>query len=226
MSSTSLFEVLLNYWYRSVDGSHEIVRRLEGPQTRHLHQLAECSAQVSGYSGTQHKAFDSPEAAEEAFRGTYEVYTGKDAPPARKSKRGHVPGPILDSYCVDASCIGNPGPVEYQCVHLKTRKSVFHKGPLQGGTSNIGEFLALVHGLVLLRKKGIKIPIYSDSVNAINWVILKKCKTSMERNEANEELFALIDRAEVWLCDNTYPNSVLKWNTDAWGENPADFGRK
>ncbi|HPS27116.1 MAG TPA: ribonuclease H, partial [Bacteroidales bacterium] len=29
-----------------------------------------------------------------------------------------------------------------------------------------------------------------------------------------------------WLKANTYPNRVLKWRTDIWGEIPADFGRK
>jgi ribonuclease HI len=29
-----------------------------------------------------------------------------------------------------------------------------------------------------------------------------------------------------WLKENEYPNKILKWETRAWGENPADFGRK
>ena len=37
------------------------------------------------------------------------------------------------------------------------------------GTNNIGEFLAIVHGLALLKQKGFDMPIYSDSVNAISW---------------------------------------------------------
>ncbi|MBL8103913.1 MAG: hypothetical protein JNM02_15390, partial [Anaerolineales bacterium] len=42
----------------------------------------------------------------------------------------------------------------------------------------------------------------------------------------NEELFELIDRAEEWLKNNIYANKLLKWETQIWGENPADFGRK
>lgn len=26
--------------------------------------------------------------------------------------------------------------------------------------------------------------------------------------------------------NNTFENALLKWETKAWGENPADFGRK
>jgi ribonuclease HI len=40
------------------------------------------------------------------------------------------------------------------------------------------------------------------------------------------EVKNLIDRAEHWLKNNTYKNKILKWETKAWGEIPADFGRK
>jgi ribonuclease HI len=36
----------------------------------------------------------------------------------------------------------------------------------------------------------------------------------------------LVKRAEKWLEKNTYTNPILKWETQAWGEIPADFGRK
>ncbi|NMB50406.1 MAG: ribonuclease H, partial [Bacteroidales bacterium] len=39
-------------------------------------------------------------------------------------------------------------------------------------------------------------------------------------------LFELISRAETWLTENDYPNPIIKWETDKWGEIPADFGRK
>jgi ribonuclease HI len=127
---------------------------------------------------------------------------------------------------VDAACSGNPGPVEYQCVHTSTRKKIFKMGPLPGGSCNIGEFLALVHVLALLARKGIDAPVYSDSMNGISWVRQKKCKTCVERTETNAQLFALIDRAEQWLASHEYENRVLKWDTKNWGEIPADYGRK
>ena len=69
-------------------------------------------------------------------------------------------------------------------------------------------------------------PIYSDSRNAILWVKQKKCKTKLERTPRTEELFQMIERAEVWLKNNRYTTPILKWETKQWGEVPADFGRK
>ena len=62
------------------------------------------------------------------------------------------------------------------------------------GTNNIGEFLAIVHGLALLKQKGFDMPIYSDSVNAIGWVKQKKCKTKIPLDSKTEQLFLLIER--------------------------------
>lgn len=36
----------------------------------------------------------------------------------------------------------------------------------------------------------------------------------------------LVTRAENWLKTNTFSTKILKWETAAWGEIPADFGRK
>jgi len=134
--------------------------------------------------------------------------------------------PIVDSYSVDAACSGNPGAFEFRCVHNQTRKQIFRKGPYREGTNNIGEFLAIVHALILFYEKGISLPIYSDSKNAINWVLRKKCRTQLARNKENTEVFKMIENAEIWLRNNPLHNQVLKWRTDGWGEIPADFGRK
>ena len=137
-----------------------------------------------------------------------------------------LPASVIDnSLAVDAACSGNPGPMEYRGVHVASRQEIFHFGPMKG-TNNIGEFLAIVHGLALLKQKGFDMPIYSDSVNAISWVRQKKCKTKLPRNEETEELFKVIERAEKWLRENTYTTRILKWETKVWGEIPADFGRK
>ena len=137
-----------------------------------------------------------------------------------------LPSCVIDnSLAVDAACSGNPGPMEYRGVHIASRQEIFHFGPMKG-TNNIGEFLAIVHGLALLKKKGFDMPIYSDSANAISWVRQKKCKTKLPRTPETEELFLLIERAEKWLQGNTYTTRILKWETKEWGEIPADFGRK
>ena len=126
---------------------------------------------------------------------------------------------------VDAACSGNPGQMEYRGVYLKTGEEIFHYGPVFG-TNNIGEFLAIVHGLALLKQRGIDLPIYSDSRNALLWVKDKQCKTKLPRDSKSEELFQYIDRAEKWLRENRYHTRLIKWETDNWGEIPADFGRK
>jgi ribonuclease HI len=130
------------------------------------------------------------------------------------------------AWAVDAACSGNPGPMEYQAIDLQTGARIFHFGPMHG-TNNIGEFLAIVHALALMEKQGItnKV-IYSDSRNAIIWVQKKQCKTKLERNAQTEQLFQIIFRAEMWLRTHTFRVPILKWDTQNWGEIPADFGRK
>lgn len=66
----------------------------------------------------------------------------------------HLPPEVTpDALAVDAACSGNPGKMEYRGVYLKTGQVVFHYGPVYG-TNNIGEFLAIVHALALLKKMG------------------------------------------------------------------------
>ena len=140
---------------------------------------------------------------------------------------GTLPAAVTpNAVAVDAGCSGNPGPMEYQGVHLLTGNRLFHFGPVHG-TNNIGEFLALVHALAFFHKTGnTHTVIYSDSRTAIAWVRDRKCKSKLERTERNAHLFELIARAEYWLHTHTPINRVLKWETSKWGEIPADFGRK
>ena len=130
------------------------------------------------------------------------------------------------AWAVDAACSGNPGPMEYRCVDLATGAEVFHFGPVHG-TNNIGEFLAIVHALALMERDGIKGKIiYSDSRNAILWVKKKQCKTKLARTPRTEQLYRIIARAENWLRTHQLTTPILKWETQKWGEVPADFGRK
>ena len=187
----------------------------------------DCQLQIIGYEGAKYKSFDTREEAERALATSPYAYTGKNAKKkSEKVSSETLPACVIDnSLAVDAACSGNPGPMEYRGVHIASRQEVFHFGPTKG-TNNIGEFLAIVHGLALLKQKGFDMPIYSDSVNAISWVRQKKCKTKLPRTAETEELFKLIERAEKWLRENTYTTRILKWETKEWGEIPADFGRK
>lgn len=189
----------------------------------------ECQLRIKGYEGAKYKSFDTREEAERAFASSPYAYIGKNAKHAKNS--GKLPSESLpvavveNSLAVDAACSGNPGPMEYRGVHIVSRQEIFHFGPMKG-TNNIGEFLALVHGLALLKQRGFDMPIYSDSANAISWVKQKKCKTKLPRTSETEQLFLLIERAEKWLKENSYSTRILKWETREWGEIPADFGRK
>ncbi|MER3554054.1 MAG: ribonuclease H [Meiothermus sp.] len=195
----------------------------KGRKTGVFSSWGEVSAQVNGFPGAEYKAFDSQPEAETALARAYEEYKGKKA---AQSRLLNVPPPLIPSLAVDAACGGNPGLLEYRCVEVESGREVFHRGPYPQGTNNVGEFLAIVEALMLCREWRLSWPIYSDSVNALNWVAAKKARTNLVPDEQNTELFALITKAEGWLKENTYPNRLLKWQTESWGENPADFGRK
>lgn len=204
---------------------------------------AECKMQVEGQEGAKYKAFETREEATEAFEKGYTHYlksgrAQKEGAPSKSDDgttflsslqqipTGPIGKPLNESLAVDAACSGNPGDMEYRGVYTATGQEIFRVGPLPQGTNNVGEFLAIVHGLALLKQKGSRLPIYSDSRNAILWVKKKKCKTLLERTERNKPIFDLIERAEKWLNTQTYTTTILKWETSVWGEIPADFGRK
>ena len=186
----------------------------------------DCQLQIKGYDGAQYKSFDTLEEAEHALVSSPFHYIGKNA-----SQKEDIPKQLPENFdmncvAVDAACSGNPGPMEYRGVYLLTGQEIFHFGPVYG-TNNIGEFLAIVHALALMKQKNISMTIYSDSRNALSWIKQKKCKTKLERTTKTEELFQMIERAENWLKTHTYSEiPVLKWETEEWGEVPADFGRK
>ncbi len=205
-------------------------------------------AQVKGYPEAIFKAFSSREEAEIAFEeGPLEyvgqrttdnsqqtTVNGQQSPDrfellrkqaALKACQALPTAVDTQAIAVDAACSGNPGQMEYRGVYLKTGEEIFHYGPVFG-TNNIGEFLAIVHGLALLAQRGYTIPIYSDSVNAMLWVKRKQCRTTLPLNDKTQALHEHIRRAETWLRTHSYSNDLRKWETEKWGEIPADFGRK
>lgn len=186
------------------------------------------SRQVSGFPGAQFKSFASRDEADQAYRGAYASYAGKETKSVKRSPADlERMGVVIDSVVVDAACSGVPGPMEYRGVRLRDGEQLFHQGPYPDGTNNVGEFLAIVHALALLDRLGDgRMPVYSDSRNGIGWVRQKRCGTKLEHTAANEPIFELIARAERWLREHDWSNPVLKWETEEWGEIPADFGRK
>ena len=187
----------------------------------------ECNLQIKGFPGAKYKSFKSKEEAEVAFASHFSDSIIKGANKPKTIKEDFRDEVIWDSLSVDAACSGNPGKLEYRGVHTDTKDEIFRKGPFDGGTNNIGEFLALVHGLAYLKKiNDDETVIYSDSRIAMGWVLKKKSKSKMQMNASNKILFVMIERAEKWLQENTYKTKILKWETKSWGEIPADFGRK
>jgi ribonuclease HI len=183
----------------------------------------ECESQVKGFVGARYKAFATRTEAEAALSGEYIQYVGKSST-LGKWKTATVK-PILPSLCVDAACSGSPGPLEYQGVETENGKRIFHAGPYADGTNNVGEFLAIVRAIDYLGQNKLDWPIYSDSESAISWVRAGRCNTKLARLPSNTMLFELISRAEQTLrVFRAF--KVLKWETEDWGETPADFGRK
>lgn len=188
----------------------------------------DCKAAVNGYAGAKYKSFESFVIAKKAYNGNYEDYKGtsKSKKTLSKADLDKIGMPNLYSIAVDAASSGNPGIMEYRGVDTQTEKQLFHQGPFKQGTNNIGEFLALVHGLAYLKKISSDRILYSDSRIAIGWVNKKTCKTKLAKTAKNADVFLLVDRAIKWLKENSYATKIEKWETKAWGEIPADFGRK
>jgi len=197
----------------------------KGRRTGIFTSWADCEKQVKGFVAAEYKSFGSLREAETAFRSRYEAYKGKPSS-LGKWKDASVQ-PRLPSVCVDAACSGSPGKLEYRGVDTKTGKEIFRFGPFPDGTNNVGEFLAVVHALTRMSKQKKQLPIYSDSENAIAWVYTGRCNTQLKHTARNAPLFIMIRSAENWLAENELEDdAVLKWDTELWGEIPADFGRK
>lgn len=194
----------------------------------------ECKAQVLKQPGARYKSFKDITRAEAV--AIYEEGTPEAHSPERAVKREETDNEAggdsvalihPDGIAVDASTRNNPGPMEYRGVTVESKDVVFNSQLYPVGTNNIGEFLAIVHAMAWMKQVGYFTPIYSDSQIAIGWVERKMCKTKLPRNAQTELLFQHIERAVRWLQSNDLSRYQLyKWDTKAWGEIPADYGRK
>lgn len=192
---------------------------------------ADCQAATAGFPGAKFKAFPTQASAEEAFEAGHSEHwgvTSKFVTTLSQEELQRIGMPIVESLCVDAAWNAQSKVMEYQGVWMENKELVFHQGPFSNGTNNIGEFLAVVHALAWLARKGMNsMPIYTDSETAISWLRRRKCNSkSVVKGETGDEVNDLIRRAEKWIQSNSWDNRVLKWETQAWGEIPADFGRK
>ena len=189
----------------------------------------DCKAQITNFKGAVYKSFTTFDEAKKAYKSDPKDYLGKDKKTKKKLTKEQLERygePNLDSISVDAAVSGNPGKLEYRGVDTKSKKQLFKQGPFESGTNNIGEFLAIIHGLAYLKKRNANKVLYTDSRTAMAWIRKRKCNTKVKKTKKNAELFNLIERAEKWLQENAIDVPIVKWETKAWGEIPADFGRK
>lgn len=197
----------------------------------------ECQEQINKFDEAKFKSYETRAAADEAYKSGWKKNWGQGSkqPNAsstfttrKASGTGAQAEEEIDynSISVDVGTSGNPGPVEYKGVDTKTGEVIFAKGPIRKGTNNLGEFLAIVHGLAYLQKIGSNKTVYSDSVNAIKWVKQRAVSSTLVRDASTQEIWELVDRAVHWLKTNKYDNKVVKWQTKQWGEIKADYGRK
>lgn len=215
----------------------------EGRQPGVYDDYDDAMEQVFGFPGAKFKSFTSPTEATEAYRrGIPEassmslgrLLAEASASNRDKSTKGGKEKPDWQTFpeidrtawAVDASCLGNPGRMEYRGVDLASGAELFRVGPFEDATNNIGEFLAIVHALALMEQRGEEHPIYSDSVSGMSWVRRKKINTQLKPTDRNKKLFDLMARGIAWLLKHPTHPKVMKWQTELWGEIPADFGRK
>ena len=138
-----------------------------------------------------------------------------------------------NSLCVDASCIGNPGIMEYRIFDISQNKMIRESEKYQEGTNNLWEFLALVEAIKILQWNNFTMLkwnkydcIYSDSQTAIAWVKTKKIKTTLKYSSETKKLLEKIEEARVRLKTHEIDIPILKRETEMWWEIPADYWRK
>ncbi len=178
-----------------------------------------CQQAILGFPGHRHQVFKSLEKAEEAFTDGWKMHWGKTAQTATGSK---PEGPGL---CVCAAYNMDTRVMECRGVWYPVGDIAFPERPIHDATNDIGDFLAIMHGLAHLRKLGSD-PIYSDSITALSWVrsrTVPLCEVGSAHVPAT--IGKMIAGSLKWLNENPDHNPVCKWNVAEWGENPARFTR-
>ncbi len=191
----------------------------------------EANDQIEGFPGARYKSFPDLDSATAAFRGDpneyMKIFRAMGTRPVSVINYDAFPEIRLDAIAVDAACSKNPGPVEYRGVMVGTGQEIFRVGPLAGGTNNIGEYLAIIHCAAMLAQRGdTTTPIYSDSRTAQSWIRNRGSRTTLTPTPQNAQILSILARANRWIATHSIPNPIIKWDTDRWGEIPADFGRK
>lgn len=130
---------------------------------------------------------------------------------------------IRKGIAVDGWCSKNPGPGGYRGVDLATGKELF-SWETSLTTNNLVEFIAVVHAMKWMKKRGLSLTIWTDSQTALSWTRLAKCKTRFDL-EKNPDLRDRVSES-IRFIGEWSGAPPQKWKTGIWGEIPADFGRK
>jgi ribonuclease HI len=195
---------------------------------------AECEAQTKGFAGAKFKGFPSKELANDAFAEKAGAHIGQakaKSPVSAPSSQFKTPSIEDSTYLtVDAAYSQKTKILEWRGVLVENgnETEVFRSHPYRNASANIGEFLSLIDGLEYLEANNLKMPIYSDSITAQAWVRKKRHNSNVD---TSPNLIAMLDRADRLLQDGIYEKDksniqIKDWPSKAWGEIPADFGRK
>jgi len=189
---------------------------------------------VEWFQNAKYKSFDDYDIAKKSFDMWYDVFFGQRDKKVKKDKKEIIKNKkiLTPSICVDASCMGNPGNLQYQIVDTGNLCNIYKSPIFEHWTQNIWEYMAIVHWMMILSEndfyKKYKI-IYSDSNTAISWIVNKKPKTSLIRDIYNIKLKNQFEKTNKWLLENTEKIKniqVIKRETKYRWEILADFGRK
>ena len=187
----------------------------------------EAKSYIDGYPGAKYKSFPTLESAQQAYDNNFITSKGIYSPDHLRILMGED---FQNSITTDAACPSNPWPIEYRGVVTDGQKEIFNIWPLSGGSTNIAEYLGIVHGLAWITTNNTHHTIlYSDSKIAIGRVERNTLNTTIQENDSNTELWNHIRNAQERLSDNPTRSSLItlkKRPTKFWGQIPADFGRK
>ena len=184
-----------------------------------------CEQQVKGFPKALYKGFSSLALAEQAWQDGAEQHWGNAAPKPTPSA-SQLPN-VAEALCVDAACNMQSRIMEYRGVWLSSGKLAFARGPYNQAMNNVGEYLALVHGIIYLRRQCLQLPIYSDSRTALSWCNKLQIKSpAMLAPDFNPRLRRRALLLQSWLRQRQPQQEIRKWDTQRWGEIPADYGNK
>lgn len=177
-------------------------------------QWNDCRKQVEGFSDPQYKRFESYDEAVHAYRKGCK----------RRSRNGTNIRADFQRNSVLVYTHTKGEEMTILATYLKNNQQVF-KVDFQRGNPEIGQFLATVKALKLLRKGNPTVPVYVESLKVINAIEKKflydRYLGQRELHDPwHEELRNCMQAAVRWLKRNPYQNPVLHWNSAYWGECP------